>query len=64
MDLVDLQIQELFTDTKEELQEKTEKLLVTRDKLKITKSNLKDTLINLRYTTQDRDEQKDLLQNM
>ena len=56
-----LQLNELFTDTKQELDEKTEELTVTTKNLEETADTLKVTRGVLRKTRRDRDEQKHLV---
>ena len=54
-------MQELFSETKQELEERTEELTVTSKELEDTTSNLKRTKTVLRATAQVRDEQKHLV---
>lgn len=56
-----LQVQDLFTENKRELEETAAKLTVTKDKLVKKKSELRETKVNLRMTEQDRNEQKFLV---
>jgi hypothetical protein len=54
-------VQDLFSETQEELQVTTDKLTVTKEKLVKTKTNLRETKVTLRQTEQDRNEQKFLV---
>ena len=55
------QIQELFTDTKEELEEKTKDLEYTTKELEETSETLRTTETKLTRTTTERDEQRHLV---
>ena len=52
---------ELFTDTKMELEETSKELESTQEKLEVTTGTLKVTERRLDRTTQDRDEQRHLV---
>jgi kinesin family protein 11 len=56
-----MQLSELFTDTKQELEETTRELQHTGKQLELTSVALKVTERKLGQTTQERDEQKHLV---
>ncbi|XP_052770351.1 kinesin-like protein KIF11-B [Mya arenaria] len=57
-------VQELFADTRVELEQTAEKLTVTRDKLGKTRSTLHETKVTLKTTELDRDSHKYLVQEL